>query len=80
MSLKDAMKMMHEAHMDHVKKTKLEDKDFCQSCEALDKEKDVLLKMQRDKLSSSILRQKHEEIAEKEAAVLQKVPMGLLKR
>ncbi len=80
MSLKEAMKMMHEAHMDHVRKTKLEDKDFCQSCEALDKEKQVLLKMQKDKLSRSILKKKHADISEKEAALRDKMPMGLFKR
>ncbi|MFL0798770.1 MAG: hypothetical protein K6L73_14910 [Cellvibrionaceae bacterium] len=80
MSLKEAMKLMHEAHMDHVQKTKLEDKDFCQSCEALDKEKQMLLAMQKNNVPRTTLNQKHVEIAEKETLMREKMPMGLMKR
>ncbi len=80
MSMKDAMKAMHQAHQDHVKATKLDDDEYCRTCCALDKEKDNLLQMQKDKLPPSVLREKHAELAEMELKARAKNPMGMMKR
>ncbi len=80
MSLKDAMKAMYTAQQAHVKATKLDDHEYCQTCSELDQEKNTLLKMQQDKAPSSELRKKHKELTAMESSARIKYPQGVLKR